>query len=95
MVDKELGPIDAFQLVRDHGPLKYASIAFTIVAAAIFLPGMYGIIWYERYGTDLKRILLNMIVSSLSWVGIVWYAILQPLEIIRDRIHKKILHKCY
>jgi hypothetical protein len=44
---------------------------------------MYGIVWYEHYGNDLKRILLNMLVSSMSWVGIVWYVLLQPIEMLR------------
>ena len=44
---------------------------------------MYGIIWYERYGTDLKRILVNMLVTSICWSGIVWFLIVQSLEILR------------
>ena len=74
---------DYFSAAFENGPFKTCSVILSIIAGLILLPAMYGIIWYERYGTDLKRILLNMLVSSMSWAGVVWYALLQPIEILR------------
>ncbi len=74
---------DFFSAAFENGPLKTCSFIFSIISGLILLPTMYGIVWYEHYGNDLKRILLNMLVSSVSWVGIVWYVLLQPIEMLR------------
>ena len=74
---------DFFSAAFENGPLKTCSLIFSILSGLILLPSMYGIVWYEHYGNDLKRILLNMLVSSMSWVGIVWYVLLQPIEMLR------------
>jgi len=41
--------------------------AFCINAVNILL--LYGVIWYERFGSDSKRLLRNRIVSSSCWYG--------------------------
>jgi hypothetical protein len=53
-------------------------------ARIIFLvPFGYGIIWYERYGSDKKRILVNRLLTSLCWTGIELYTVIIPLDIVR------------
>jgi hypothetical protein len=32
---------------------------------------LYGIIWYEHYGSDLKRTLINRLITSLSWIFVI------------------------
>ena len=46
-------------------------------------PGVYGLVWYERYGTDLKRMLLNRLVSSICWTGFLYYSIPFSLDLVR------------
>ena len=38
----------------------------------VLLPLFYCIIWYERYGTDNKRTMVNKLVSLMCWNIISW-----------------------
>jgi hypothetical protein len=40
-----------------------------------------GIIWFERFGSDRKRICINRIISSVSWATLAWYILVQPADI--------------
>jgi len=44
---------------------------------------MYSIIWFERFGSDLKRMFVNRIVSSVCWSIITWIIFVQIPEMIR------------
>ena len=58
---------DFFRVVSEDNPYKNVSIvAFTILAALI-IPLLYGIFWFERFGSDTKRIFSNMLVVSTCW----------------------------
>ena len=46
---------------------KIFAIILSILLSLIVLPFLYGIIWYEKFGTDSKRTLLNQLVSSICW----------------------------
>ena len=47
-----------------------------------FTPLFYAIAWYERYGTNQNRTLLNQLVSSICWVTIVQNCTILPQDII-------------
>ena len=47
-----------------------------------FTPLFFAIAWYERYGTNQNRTLLNQLVSSICWVSIVQNCTILPLDII-------------
>ena len=47
-----------------------------------FTPMFFAIAWYERYGTNQNRTLLNQLVSSICWVSIVQSCTILPLDII-------------
>jgi hypothetical protein len=34
--------------------------------------GSYGIIYFERFGSDSKRIFANKMVSAIGWAAIFW-----------------------
>jgi hypothetical protein len=74
---------DFFAEAFANGPLKYFSIAATILFLIFLIPSGYGIIWYEHYGADSKRILINRCVASVCWTGIEFYVIVLPIDIIR------------
>jgi hypothetical protein len=44
---------------------------------------VYGIIWFERHGSDQKRTLLNKLVSSFCWSCVEWFFIIQFFDMIR------------
>ena len=43
----------------------------------------YSIIWFERFGSDLKRMFFNQTVSSVCWSIVAWIIFVQIPEMIR------------
>ena len=74
---------DFFAEAFQHGPLNVAAIALTCLFGIYLVPSGYGMIWYERYGSDKKRILINRVFSSVCWTGIELFALVLPLDIAR------------
>ena len=58
--------------------LLYSSI---LILTDIVL--FYGIIWYERFGSDQPRTLLNQQVASICWSGILWIILMEIPMVIR------------
>jgi len=50
-----------------HGLPKSLAIIVSVLLTLIVLPSLYGIIWFERFGTDSKRTLINQLVASICW----------------------------
>ena len=75
--------LDFFETAFQDGPVKTTSIAITVILMAILVPIGYGIIWYEKYGSDKKRILVNRLLTSLCWTGIVVDIMVTPLDMLR------------
>ena len=61
---------DFFQVVSSNNTFKSMSIAIFAVLLFLILPLIYGIVWFERHGSDKARILSNMLVSSCCWTVI-------------------------
>ena len=58
--------------------------AFSFINFFVLTPLLYIIIWYEQYGSDHPRTLLNQLVTSLCWNGILHNLISIPAEIALD-----------
>ena len=63
-------------------PSKWIFIILSIILSLSNIFASFGIIWFERFGSDNKRIFANKVVSSISWAVIVWYLFVQPFEIV-------------
>jgi len=74
---------DFFALAFQNGPLKSCTLTITIFCLLILIPTGYGIIWFEHYGSDKKRTLINRLFSSLCWTSLQYYVLVFPLEIAR------------
>jgi hypothetical protein len=61
---------------------EVTSVVVSAAGIIFLLPMAYGIIWYEHFGSDKKRTLLNKFVSSLCWACIEWLLIIQIFEIV-------------
>jgi hypothetical protein len=61
---------DFFCGVFENRPSKFIFMTFTIVASPIVTLLLYSIIWYERFGLDVKRTIVNKTTSSICWVAI-------------------------
>ena len=46
---------------------KHILIVISVILSVLCIFGYLGIIWFERFGSDLKRICINRIMSSLCW----------------------------
>ena len=66
----------------DLNPIKIFGIVISILNIAIVSLFMYAIIWYEKYGTNQNRTLINHFVASACWTGIAYNIILQIPEVI-------------
>ena len=60
----------------------FIGIPVCVLLGILNVFGSMGIIWYEKYGSDLKRIFLNKIVASLNWISIAWFLLVQPSDIL-------------
>ena len=45
-------------------------VILSFLSTLLLLPFLFGMIWFDWRGSDNKRSLLNMLVSSCSWAGI-------------------------
>ncbi len=70
-----------FNVLFENRPSKIIGAIFSIILSLLTFVSVYGIIWYERFGSDLKRIFINRIVSSVCWTMIVWLLMIQIPEL--------------
>jgi len=63
-------------------PVKVISVIFSTVGTIVLIPLTYGIIWYEHFGSDKQRILVNKFVSSLCWTFLEWLFFIQTFDIV-------------
>jgi hypothetical protein len=61
----------------ENGISKFLFIALSLFLSCIVLPLLYGIIWYERFGTDTKRTLINQLFGSICCYLILTIILLQ------------------
>jgi len=73
---------DYFDVLRENNLYKFASVSLSVVITVTLLPLIYGIIWFERFGSDKKRTLINMLVSSTCWTVIQCGVLLQVPDIV-------------
>ena len=52
-------------------PSKIVILVLSLILTPINVVLLYSVIWFERFGSDLKRTLVNQAVSSMCWWGLV------------------------
>jgi hypothetical protein len=57
---------DFYSGLMENNVWKVTSVVYAILTAPIGSTLVYGIIWFERFGSDSKRTLINLMVSSGS-----------------------------
>ena len=63
----------SFEFIFEDSAIKYIAVTVSVFVTLTICCLSAGIIWYEQYGSDLKRILINQLVSSFSWIAIFGY----------------------
>jgi len=75
--------LNCFEQIDSNNAYKYAFIGFSFSSIIITTLICYTIIWYERYGSDKKRTLINKLVSSICWNTLLWCCTVQSLYTVR------------
>ncbi len=58
-------------------------LIFAVTGIIVTTPLTYGIIFYEKCGSDKKRTLVNKLISSLCYAIIAWNLIIQIFTVAR------------
>ena len=74
---------DYFLDLFENRPSKIIAVTSSVVLNMIYLPILYSIIWYEKFGSDKKRTVLNKLVSSICWASICYAIFCQIPLLIR------------
>jgi hypothetical protein len=74
---------DFFSNLSDYKPTKFLFIAFATLTALINPILLYFIIWFEKYGSDNKRTLVNKFASGSIWCAIQYHLLFLPSEVFR------------
>ena len=62
-----MAEVDFFQFLMKDSPTKLAAIIMCSLQALCFPVLLLNIIWFERFASDKKRTLVNMMVSACCW----------------------------
>ena len=74
---------DLFPALADNNLVRICSLAFAITSIILGPPLFYSIIWFERFGSDKKRTLINKLVATNCWIGISFSIFVQAPEVVR------------
>ena len=85
---------DYFAGLFENRVTKLAAVTFSGIASLILLPLVYVIIWFEKFGSDNKRTLLNKLVSSVCWTCFEWFLLVQTIDMIRYLVGPLPSHLC-
>ena len=64
---------DVFADLYDKGSFKIVCATISSILLVLTSAAAFGIIWFERFGSDLKRMFTNKMVSSICWSILAWY----------------------
>ena len=75
--------VDSFPSLTYNNPVKIICIIFSTFTIIVAPPLLYSIIWFERYGSDQKRSLLDMLLARNCWIIIFALYFSHTLDIAR------------
>jgi hypothetical protein len=83
MYQQDVNSSNFFQGFYDPKLSNTLSVIFSTVGTLLLIPLLYGIIRYEKYGSNNKRTLLNKFVSAWCWASIEYLLLCQVPNIAR------------
>ena len=66
-----------FDLMDSGNMYKTASVTFSIFSIVFMLASIAVVIWYERFGSDKRRTLINILVTALGYNNIGLFVVVQ------------------
>lgn len=79
--------------IFENKPLKTFSVIAATIIILLDVAMFFGIIWYERFGSDNQRTLVNKLLTSICWISIGFF-IICLLDVIRFTIGPLPSHLC-
>jgi len=76
---------DYFSFMTETSALKSFCVLFSVMGIILGPLALYSIIWFERFGSDKKRTLLNMLFSMICWTCIGFCLCIQVIDAHRGR----------
>ena len=73
------GTYEVFSGLVENRPSKFVFILSSVVIDVVNIGMAYGVIWYDRYGVDMKQTLMNKLITSICWGSIINVPMLQVL----------------
>jgi hypothetical protein len=73
---------DFFSTLTEDKQTKGICLSFAVISLLTFPILAYSIIWYEKYGTDNKRTMINKFFSMICWSAIENWILVQSSEIL-------------
>ena len=77
---------DFFYGVNEHTLFKTLICFLCLFLTVVNVLLLYSIIWFEHFGSDLKRTLINKFLVSACWLGIEFEIVLHGTNMIRYAI---------
>jgi len=74
---------DLYPALTDNNPFRICCLSVNVVSMVVGVPLLFGIVWFERFGSDKKRTILNMLISEVIWTFIVALALVQIPDLVR------------
>lgn len=59
-----------FENLDSENPFKVAFISSTMICIIFALPAFAAVIWFEKFGSDKKRTIINKLVSTMCYIAI-------------------------
>jgi hypothetical protein len=86
---------DIFSGLFENRTSKTLVILLTVFIDLINLTLSYGIVWYEHYGIDRRRTLMNKLVASIHWTAMVAVPLSQISELPRYFLGPQSIGFCF
>jgi hypothetical protein len=74
---------DCFETIDSNNSYKNIFTVVTVICIISVLPGLYAIIWFERFGSDKKRTIINKLLSTICYAGIFADIFVQGIYLLR------------
>ena len=80
----KIPPADAFEAktITNYLGLKISLAVVSVVLILACCTAAVGIIWYEKYGVNSKRIFVNKATSTISFLMLIGYLTAEPLDVV-------------
>ncbi len=74
---------DFFPFMTEQSPERITCLIISCLGIIVGPIVLYSIIWFERFGSDKKRTLLNMLFSMTCWTALTFIICIQVPETFR------------